>query len=154
MKTICIVFLFFYIAVRVTVFGDVRRSLWHYDSKHKMWHLGLNLDIASEVWPLVNDCSTRAGRAIICLRSTSNNAATCINPHLRGRGTIWYSQLWMAFSPKVPMYKNSETACIPSPKYCLYTYVYKFMKHKCFHKFLSTFFLSGIEYHIWYSGAM
>ena len=51
-----------------------------------------------------------------------------LNPHLRGRGTIWYSQLWMAISPKVPMYKNSETLCIPSPKYCLYTYVFKFMK--------------------------
>ena len=34
----------------------------------------------------------------------------------------------MAISPKVPMYKNSETICIPSPKYCLYTYVFKFMK--------------------------
>ena len=32
------------------------------------------------------------------------------------------------FSPKVPMYKNSETVCIPSPKYCLYTNVSKFMK--------------------------
>ena len=50
------------------------------------------------------------------------------NPHLHGRGTIWYSQHWMAFSPKVPMYTNSETICIPSPKYCLYTYVFKFMK--------------------------
>ena len=38
------------------------------------------------------------------------------NPHLHGRGTIWYSQLWMATSPKVPMYKNSESICIPSPK--------------------------------------
>ena len=52
----------------------------------------------------------------------------CFNPHLHGRGTIWYSQLWMAFSPKVPMYENSETICIPSPKYCLYTYVFKFKK--------------------------
>ena len=26
----------------------------------------------------------------------------------------------MAFSPKVPMYKNNETVCIPSLKYCLY----------------------------------
>ena len=33
-----------------------------------------------------------------------------------------------AFSPEVPMYKNSKTVCIPSPKYCLYTYVSKFMK--------------------------
>ena len=46
----------------------------------------------------------------------------------------------MAFSPKFPMYKNSETVCIPSPKYCLYTYIFKFMKQFCFHKFLRTFF--------------
>ena len=26
-----------------------------------------------------------------------------------------------AFSPKVPMCKNSETVCIHSPTYCLYT---------------------------------
>ena len=38
------------------------------------------------------------------------------NPHLHGRGAIWYSQLWMATSPEVPMYKNSESICIPSPK--------------------------------------
>ena len=53
----------------------------------------------------------------------------------------------MAFSPKVPMYKNSETDCVPSPKYCLYTYVFKFGKQFCLHKFLSTFLKSGIEYH-------
>ena len=28
--------------------------------------------------------------------------------------------VWMAFSPKGPMYKNSETVCIHSPKYSLY----------------------------------
>ena len=32
------------------------------------------------------------------------------------------------FSPKVPLYKNSETVFIPSPKYCFYTYVAEFMK--------------------------
>ena len=32
------------------------------------------------------------------------------------------------FSPKVPMYKNSRTVCIPIPKNCLYTYLSKFMK--------------------------
>ena len=32
------------------------------------------------------------------------------------------------FSPLVPMYKNSETVCIHSPKCCLYTYVSKFIK--------------------------
>ena len=37
-----------------------------------------------------------------------------LNPHLHGRGTIW--MLWMAFSPKVSVYKNSETICIPSEK--------------------------------------
>ena len=55
----------------------------------------------------------------------------------------------MAFSPKVPMYKNSETVCIPSPKYCLSTYIFKFMKQLCFLKFLSTFLKSRIEYHIY-----
>ena len=39
-----------------------------------------------------------------------------------------YDTNGMAFSPKDPMYKNSETVCIPSPKYFLYTYVFKFMK--------------------------
>ena len=34
----------------------------------------------------------------------------------------------MAFSPKAPMYKNSETIFIHIPKYCLYKYVFKFMK--------------------------
>ena len=29
---------------------------------------------------------------------------------------------------KVPMYKNSETICIPSPKHCLSIYAFKFMK--------------------------
>ena len=62
------------------------------------------------------------------IKQNSNLYYTTINPHLRGRGTIWYSQLWMAISPKVPMYKNSETICIPSPKYCFYTYAFKFMK--------------------------
>ena len=55
--------------------------------------------------------------------------------------TIWYISLIYAavglynthslngvFSPKVPMYKNSKSVCIPSPKYCLYTHVSKFMK--------------------------
>ena len=41
---------------------------------------------------------------------------------------IWYSQLWMAFSPEVTMYTNSETIWILSPKYCLYKYDFKFMK--------------------------
>ena len=60
---------------------------------------------------------------------TFKSNLTSYNPHLRGRGTIWCSQLWMAFSPKVPMYKNSETICISySPKNCLYTYVFKCMK--------------------------
>ena len=36
--------------------------------------------------------------------------------------------------------KNSETICITSPKYCLSTYAFKFMKQNSFHKFLSTFF--------------
>ena len=34
----------------------------------------------------------------------------------------------MTISPKVPVYKNSETIFIPSPKYCFSTSVFKFMK--------------------------
>ena len=71
-----------------------------------------------------------------------------------GPGTLWHSQIWMAISPKVPMYKNSETICIPCPMYCLLTYAFKFIKQWCFHKFLSTFFYSGIEYSICTQGAM
>ena len=35
------------------------------------------------------------------------------------------------------LYKNNEAICIPSPKYCLSTHVFKLMKHK----FLSKLFL-------------
>ena len=70
------------------------------------------------------------GSARAARRGAAQPGLRYVNPHLRGRGTKWYSQLWMAFSPKVPMYryryKNSDTICIPSPKCCLYTYIFLF----------------------------
>ena len=45
-----------------------------------------------------------------------------INPHLRGHGTM------SLYNTPSFVYKNSETICIPSPRHCLYTHVFKFMK--------------------------
>ena len=53
------------------------------------------------------------------------------------------------------MYKNSETVCIPSAKYCLILtrMLLNLWNNNAFISFSVYFLNSGIEYHIWYSGA-
>ena len=58
----------------------------------------------------------------------SNCCRYSLNPSFTRPWDYMILTVWMAFSPKVLMYKNSETVCIPRPKYCLYTYVFKYMK--------------------------
>ena len=36
---------------------------------------------------------------------------------------------------KIQKYKNTKTTCFTIPKYCPYTYVFKFMTQLCFHNF-------------------
>ena len=57
--------------------------------------------ISRRFYPPLVECN------VDCSVPVAPNVWSSINHHLRGRGTMWYSQLWMAFSPLVPMYKKS-----------------------------------------------
>ena len=77
------------------------------------------------------------------------------HPQLRGRRTIWYSQYEWLFLLKFLCTKIVKQFVFIVQS-IVFIYVSKFMKHQCFHKYLSTFCLvwNWVSYTVWYSGAM
>ena len=59
-----------------------------------------------------------------CIQNSQyKKICTALKPSFTRPWDYMILTVWMAFSPEVPMYKNSKTVCIPSPKYCLYMYI-------------------------------